>query len=225
MAISGTITFNPTMADCTVNAFGRIQIRADQLTAQHLRDARFEANLLCQSWANRGINLWTVDLESFSTVASTASYTATAGTISVLDVYINDDDQDLILPPVSRSDYASQPDKTVEGRPTMIWVNRQSPTPTLTLWPTPDDVYTVSYYRIRQIDDVALDSTGNPDVILRFTDAFVAGLSHRMARIWRPELEMQRKGDADQAFAEASSNDVEEGITMYITPAVGSYYP
>ena len=225
MAVSGTITFNPTMADCTVNAFGRLLIRADQLTPQHLRDARFEANLLCQTWQQKGVNLWTVELQTLTTVQGTATYTLAAGTISLLDTYITAEGQDMVLPPVSRTDYASQPNKTQQGRPNMMWVNRQSPTPTMTLWPTPDAAYVISYYRLRQLYDVNLDSTGNPDVPLRFTDAFISDLSWRLSRLWRPDLEDKPKHEAMDSWNLASGDDVEEGIQMFISPSIGAYFP
>ena len=53
--------------------------------------------------------------------------------------------------------------------------------------------------------------------------AMVAGLSHRLARIYAPELEAQRKADAKEAWDIAAEQNV-ENVPVKISPAIGRYF-
>lgn len=88
MATSGTFTFAPSAADCVLNAFARLQIRATELTQQHLSDASNEANLLQVEFANRQPNLWTSELYTTTLAASTATVTLPVRIITITAAYI-----------------------------------------------------------------------------------------------------------------------------------------
>ena len=57
MTTSGTTTFAPSGADLVLEAFERLQIRAAEITADHMVSARRSMNLVQVRWANRGTNL------------------------------------------------------------------------------------------------------------------------------------------------------------------------
>lgn len=228
MASSGTYAFAPSVADLVVNCYGRCKIRRDQLTAAHMADARMETNLLLQDWGTKGVNLWTVELETQVLTAGQAAYTLDASTLTVLDAYIStgsDPATDRIIMPVSRSDYAAYPDKETEGVPTVWWLDRQI-VPILTLWQPPDDedTYTLKYYRMRQVQDANLAGGETPNLPNRFLEAFATDLSHRLARIWADaEIEAARKADALEAWYRAAGDDV-ENVPISIIPQTGSYF-
>lgn len=228
MAFSGTYAFAPSVGELVLNAYGRLQLRGPALVAQHWYDARMEGNLLQIEWQNKGVQLWTVDLQSVPLVQGTATYSVPQNTIAILDTYItiNSGGQniDRLILGISRSDYAAQPNKAVQAPPTSWWFDRLI-SPTITLWPVPDNggPYTLNYYRYRLIQDAVVAGGLQPEMPIRWLDAWSAGLSHRLARMHAPALEQLRKTDAMEAWNVASTQDV-ENVPIRVMPAIGGYY-
>src|ERR1700685_2936020 len=107
MSTSGTWNFNPTLGSLFLNAFSRIQVKRTELTAQHLEDAKTEANLLQAEWVNQGLELWLEDTQTINLVPGTATYSVPPTTIMILDLYvIPASGENRILFPFSRTDYA-----------------------------------------------------------------------------------------------------------------------
>lgn len=193
------------------------------MLAEHMADAYSETNYMLSSWSNMAPNLWTVDLVTQTLTASTATYNVDAKTVMILDAYITIDSQDRLIFPISRTEYASFPDKTAEGVPSVYWFDRIL-APTITLWLVPDDsTLTLSYYRCTQNQDANLQSGETPAIPYRFIDAMVAGLAHRLARIYAPQLEQIREQDAIKALAIAQTQDV-ENTALVIVPGTQSYW-
>jgi hypothetical protein len=124
--------------------------------------ARMASNLLLANWANRGVNLWAVDLITVPLVQGQATYSVDSNTVVMLDAYIETVTDgvatDRIILPVSRTEYASYPNKQQQGFPTVFWFDRLI-SPEVTLWPVPDGTQTyLKYYRVRQIQDSNLTS-------------------------------------------------------------------
>lgn len=194
---------------------------------EHLADAAQELNYLQSSWSNRSPpNLWTVELVSVPLIESQTTYSVDASTVMILDAYIEYGDPPFsrILFPMSRTEYASQPNKDSEGVPSNFWFDRLL-SPTITLWLVPDAsaTYTLKYYRCTQNQDANLPSGQTPAVPYRFFDAMIADLAYRLARIYAPELEDKRKVDAMDAWNLAASADT-ENVNLYLTPSLFSYY-
>ena len=84
MATSGSVDFNPDIAEITEEAFERCGL--ELRTGYDVRTARRSLNFLFADWANRGLNLWTIE-QITQTVAqlSTSSAIATypIGTITM----------------------------------------------------------------------------------------------------------------------------------------------
>lgn len=224
MTTSGTFAFNPSLGDLTLNAFSRIGIRPTALQQEHMFTARMEANLLQSEWANKGPNLWAVDLQSFVCSPTVAAYNLPQSTIGVLDVYMTANGTDNQMMPISRSDYASYSNKLQAGPPNVYWVNRQI-VPVMTLYPVPDAVttYTIKYYRMRMIQDEAMRGGTAPELPFRWLDALTAGLAHRLARHFAQPLEATRKQDAMDAYDSAAGEDTEDA-NLYVTPGLAAYY-
>lgn len=226
---SGTYNFAPSLGEVVLNAFARIGIRRTEILQTHLADARMEANLLLARLADSQPNLWTVDLQALPLLQGSATYTVPAETAMILDVYIRygSPSTDRSMSPISRSEYSTYPNKTQQAFPTVFWFDRLI-SPTITLWPVPDGngPYTLYYYRVRQIQDADYsDGTNALDVEIPYLwlDAFCSGLAARLARIYAPQIEAQRKADADEAWRIASKQD-QENVGIMISPGLSSYY-
>ena len=189
-----------------------------------------EANLLLNEFAvQNGPNLWKVDLQSINLVQGTTTYSIPSTTIAILDVYRETTDgsgntTDIVLYPISRSEYSAIPDKQEQAPPTYFWFDRLI-NPTITLWPVPDGggPYVLKYYRINQVQDANVQGGQTLDIPYRFLDAFISGLAARLARIYAPSLLMEAKAEATRTWALASQQD-QEFVPIFISPALGPYY-
>lgn len=227
MTSSGTFDFSLSNASISIAAYSRLKIRRTALIAEHMQDAYTEFNLMLSKFSNLQVNLWTVDLVSVPLIQGTATYDVDPSTIQILDAYISQDastESDRLIFPVSRTEYASYPNKTVQGTPSVFWYDRLI-SPTITLWQVPDasSTYTLNYYRCVQVQDANLASGETPNVPYRWLDCMVAELAHRLSRIWATELEAARKADADEAWKIAATNDV-ENVDLVLAPQLGTYY-
>lgn len=224
MTTTGTYAFNPTLGEIVLNAYARIGVRRTSILANHLADAKTEANLLQAEWNNKQVNLWTVDLVSTVLVAGTASYDVGDETVMILDAYITVNGIDYVISPISRTEYSAIPDKTQQGRPTQFWFDRLENS-TLYLWMVPDSnaTYTLNYYRCKLIQDASLTNGTNLQITQLWLDAFAAGLAFRLARIYAPQLRDQLKLDYQEAWDIAASQNV-ENTPLYLTPGLEGYF-
>jgi hypothetical protein len=89
-------------------------------------------NILTIEWANRGINLWTVEQGQIVMNTQQALYALPIDTIDILDASTrtNNGSQsnqiDINLSRISEPVYMAIPNKNTTGRPVQMWINRQS---------------------------------------------------------------------------------------------------
>lgn len=229
MTTTGTYNFNPAASNLTLQAFARIGIRRTEITAQHMSDADSEANLLQVEISNKQPNAWSQSLYTVPLVAGTATYDLPARLVAIRDVYLNVANSgvsnDRIIFPLSTFEYDAQPNKTIQAVPTSYWFNRLS-SPTITMWPVPDDnaTYILKIRMLSQVQDASLANGANLDLPFRFLDVFVAGLAHRLSRIYARDQEVLRKADYLDAWANAAAQDTDDNVPMYVTPNFGGYY-
>lgn len=229
MASSGTYAFSLSLGESVIAAFERVNVRAPSLRQEHMATARREINLLFAELSNRQVNLWKVEQISLDLTDGTATYDIPGRVVMILDAYISlndgDDDQtDLYVTPISRTQYASYASKSTEGQPTVFWFDRQIE-PTVTFYPVPDGngPYVFNYYACVQMQDAAINGGQTPDIPYLWYDVLVAGLAHRLSRVYAPPLEEQRKKDYDAAWNYAATQNV-ENTPVTITPSLSSYY-
>ena len=86
MATSGTNTFDLDVDQLIEEAFERCGINSR--SGYDLKSARRSLNIMLAEWANRGINLWTVELRTQTLTASTTSYTLDTDLVDVLEAVI-----------------------------------------------------------------------------------------------------------------------------------------
>jgi hypothetical protein len=206
MATSGTTTFNMDLTELVEEAFERAG--AEMRTGYDLRTARRSLNLMFADWANRGINMWTIEQGAISLVAGTGTYNLPSDTVDLLEFVIRTNagatatQSDLTMSRISVSTYSAIPSKLSQGRPIQVWIDRQAPTPTVNLWPVPDGVqpYQFVYWRLKRIDDAG-NGVNTMDVPFRFLPCMVAGLSYYLAL--KVPNGMERLGLLKQQYDEA----------------------
>ena len=209
MATSGTKTFQLTIADTIEEAYelAGIELR----TGYDAETARRSLNIMFADWANRGINLWTIEQVTTSLTSGTNSYTLNSYDIDIISAVIRQVDgsttTDLQLTRIGRSEYLNIPDKSSTGRPTQFFVDRQT-TPVVKLWPTPDNVATYSLVAntIQRIDDVTA-SAQDPEVPSRFIPCMASGLAYYIALKKNPERVGLLKQQYEQDFQLAANED------------------
>lgn len=230
MTASGQYLFGPSIGQCVLSAYERIQVRAPSLRQEHMVTARMESNLQMVHFSNLQPNLWKVELISVPMVSGTAIYSIPSRIVMILDAWITVDQgqssaSDLYITPVSRTEYASFSNKSTPGRPTCFWFERTIPVQTVTMWPVPNisGLYTLNYYACSQVQDTNLAGGETPDIPFLWLDAYVAGMAHRFARVYKPELEAVRKADAKEAWDIAASQGT-ENVSVTFSPTISSYY-
>ena len=125
---TGTTGFNLNLNDLVEEAFERCG--QELRTGYELRTARRSLNLLTIEWANRGLNLWTVEPGQIQMNQGQIMYALPTDTIDLLDMVTRtgtgSNQQDININRISESTYITIPNKNATGRPIQVWINRQS---------------------------------------------------------------------------------------------------
>lgn len=129
MTTSTTTAFNLNLNDLVEEAFERCGL--ELRTGYDFRTARRSLNLLTVEWANRGINLWTVEQGQITMNTGQATYALPNDTIDLLDQTIRQNNgttnqTDINISRISEPTYMTIPNKLTQGRPIQVWINRQS---------------------------------------------------------------------------------------------------
>lgn len=227
MTTSSTYLFNPGLGEITLYAFNLCGIRNTALLQEHMESARMASNMMLGRWSSQGVNLWTVDLQTIPLKQGCSTYKIPANTVVMLDTYVvqNNGSQniDRLILPISRTEYASYPNKSQQGFPTTYWFDRLL-APTVTVWPVPDgNECALRYYRVRQIQDADMVDGATVEIPYYFLEAFAYGLAQRLAMIWAPDKLQMLKPLADESYAIAAAQNVETA-QQYISPVVAGYF-
>jgi hypothetical protein len=132
MTTSGTTAFNLDLNDLLEEAFERAG--KELRTGYDFRTARRSLNLLTIEWANRGINLWTIEQGQIiiNQNAGQITYPLPVDTIDLLDQVIRtgtgQNQVDINISRISESTYSTIPTKNAYGRPIQVWIDRQGGT-------------------------------------------------------------------------------------------------
>lgn len=222
--------FSPDLNEIFEEAFERA---GEELrTGYHFRTARRSLNYLLGEWANRGVNLWTLEEGQIPLIAGQAEYVIPPGddsTVDLLEHFIRTgsgalNQTDLTISRISVSTYSSIPNKISRGRPIQVLVKRIMPAPTITVWPVPDrgtsqnPYYYFRYFRLRRMYDAG-DGVNTADIPFRFNEALVAGLAYKIA-LKLPNADPTRvqglKAMYDEAWDLASQEDREKAPVRFV---------
>jgi len=238
MTTSGITSFNLDLSNICEEAFERCG--AELRTGYDIRTARRSLNLLTVEWANRGINLWTIEEGEIPLVLNQVSYNLPVDTIDLLEhvtrVGTGSSQQDLSITRISVSTYATIPNKNSTGRPIQLWVNRQSgatypiggrpegtdPTtgvdhPQIYVYPAPDqsDYYTFVYWRLRRIQDAG-NGINTQDIPFRFLTCLIAGLAYYLAVKIAPDRIQSLKDQYEEQWKFAAEEDRDKSPVRFV---------
>ena len=219
-----TASFDLTIDDIAEEAYERcgLQVRS----GYDLQTARRSLNLLLAEWANRGLNLWTIQLQEKTIAANTTSLTGTSlfgsnaddsqQIVDITDVVIRDNSNtDFSASSISRSTYLNYAVKTTSGRPSQYYFERTI-NPTLFLYPAADTTYTLRYYALVRMFDAG-DYTNNTQIPFRFLPCMTAGLAYYISMKKSPDRIQLLKQIYEDEFQRAADQDGER-TSLFLTP-------
>jgi hypothetical protein len=236
---TNTTAFNPDLNDIFEEAFERCGL--ELRTGYDFRTARRSLNFLIMEWANRGINLWTIEQGQIPLVQGQVTYDLPIDTVDLLEHVIRtnpgqiSNQTDINISRISVSTYSTIPNKLTQGRPIQVWVNRQSGQttdllgatpayPQINVWPSPDQgtalnpFYIFYYWRLKRIYDAGT-GTNVIDIPFRFQNCLVAGLAYMLA-VKKDNVSLDRlnvlKAQYDEAWELAAGEDREKAADRLV---------
>ena len=228
MTTSGTTTFDLPFTDAIEEAFERAG--HESRSGYDMRTARRSINLLFADWANRGVNLWTIEERTQALTESDGEYTLGTDVVDVIEQVVklvgSSPEARYNMTRVSITTHATRTNPTTTGRPTEVWYDRAQAAPVAHIWPLPDATgsYTLYYWVLRRLDDAGV-YTNTADVPFRFLPAFISGLAFMIAEKKRqddPNLIARLEERYDKDWARAAEEDREKA-TLSIVPRSSSY--
>ena len=219
MAVSGSVNFELDVAEYVEEAFERCGLEVK--TGYDLVTARRSLNIMLAEWANRGLNQWTITQRTQALTSGTRTYTLSADVIDILSAVVTRSSTDFSLTRVSRDDDLNIPNKATTGRPTQFFLDRQV-TPSLRLWPTPENSTDVVVYNaLTRIDD-ADTAINTLDVPFRFSPCLAAGLAYYLSIKRAPNRTQMLKAMYEEEFERAMGEDRDRS-SFTVTPQLNFY--
>ena len=242
MTTSGTSSFNLDLSEIIEEAFERCG--SELRSGYDHRTARRSLNLLFADWANRGINMWTIEQGTINLVQGQNTYNLPVDTVDLIEHQIRTGagnqytQADLTITRISVDTYTTIPNKLSQGRPIQVWIQRMSGAkypaglgpngtdsttnidyPKITVWPTPDgsQPYQFVYWRLRRIQDAG-NGVNTFDVPFRMIPCLAAGLAYYMA-LKIPGAEQRLpvlKQQYDEAWEMAATEDREKAAQRFV---------
>jgi len=227
MATSGTYIFNPDLAELVDEALERARIDPANITARHILSARRSMRFMLTDWATKDYHDFRIRTDTLTLVQGQATYVA--GTdfdldvggvniVDIIDVVLRRDGVDTPVVFMSRDEYLNIPEKTIEGRPDRVFIDKQRDGIEMTLWTVPENsTDELIFSAVRKFED-SITASDTADIHDYMYDAFAYGLAFRLAEKFAPpELEQALYGKAQISFNDAQ-NAVRERGDVRIVP-------
>ena len=219
MTVSGSTDFELDVADYIEEAFERCGLEVR--TGYDLKTAKRSLNLMFADWANRGLNQWTIEQRTFTVTANDGDYTLGTDVIDILSLVVRRSGTDYALDRVSRDEFLNIPTKTTQGRPTQFFVDRQI-TPSLKVWPLPDNsTDEIIYNALTRLDDADI-YTNTLGVPFRFYPALAAGLAYYMSIKRAPDRMQMLKAIYEEEINRAMDED-RDRASFRVAPDLRNY--
>ena len=132
--------------------------------------------------------------------------------------------QDRVMYGVSRTEYASFPNKNHQSPPTVYWADRVVPIQ-LNLYPAPDGngPYQLFYYCIVQDQDQALAGDLPTGLPYRMFSPFADALAAKLSLTYKPEAFDMLDKVAERSYTRARAQE-NESVPIYVQPDLTRYY-
>jgi hypothetical protein len=130
MTTTGSALFNLDFTEIAEEAWERAG--REMRSGYDLRTARRSMNLMTIEWANRGLNMWTIEQGALTLTQGLNTYALPLDTIDLLEHVIRTEanstsnQADLTITRISVSTYATIPNKLTQARPIQVWIQRLS---------------------------------------------------------------------------------------------------
>jgi hypothetical protein len=220
MTTSGVADFDLQFDDMIAEAYERCGIEVRD--GYDMKTALRSLNLMFAEWANRGLNLWTIEQRSLPLIAGTYEYNLPADTVNALSAVIRTNaglstQQDITIDRISRAEWLHVPNKNTQSRPAQYYVQRSVPT-TVYFYPAPDNTqqWTFVYYAIRRIENAGT-YTNTADIVFRFLPALTAGLAFHLSVKKAPDRMQMLKALYEEEFARAATED-RDTASVFLVP-------
>ena len=212
MATSGTKTSTLFVDEIIDEALSRIG--SEPTTGKEASSARRTLNIMMREWANRGIQLWTIDETTQTLTEGTANYTLDSFTLDILEAVISRTESstrtDFQMDRVNREDFLNIPVKTTKGRPSQFFLDMQRSSPVVYFYPTPDNSTDVfRYSRRNRIEDITA-STETIDIPDSYLPCAVSGLALYMSQK-RPQIDINRRQELKLQYEEEFKRAIDDG--------------
>ena len=219
MTVSGTKLFELDVTEYIEEAFERCGLEVR--TGYDMKSAKRSLNIMLAEWANRGLSQWTIQQVSVTVTQGTAAYSLGADTIDILSAVVQRDGVDYGISRVSRDDFLNIPDKTSQSRISQFYVDRQI-TPSLKVWPTPDNSTDVIIYnRLVRLDDAGA-AANTLEIPFRFYPALSAGLAYYISLKRAPQRTQILKAVYEEELERAMAED-RDRASFQVAPSLEYY--
>ncbi len=226
MTLSATTQFGIATEQQTLidEAYERIGREASELSANDVQSAIRSLSFVFSEWANRGVNLWKVSLQTQALTQGLDTFALNSNVVDVLQIYKRQTqggvNTDTMLSPISRAEYAAIPNKQQQSAngPNQFYFDRVT-TPNLFIWQVPaDSTFTLGMYVMLMQDDPG-SPTNTLDAPQRWFDAMASALAARLSEKWAPDRYDRLMSAAARAFDFSAAED-SENVPLRITPDV-----
>jgi hypothetical protein len=130
-------------------------------------------------------------------------------TLNIRQIYFNNNVFDFNISNVSRYEYGTYPNKNIQSRPNVYYLDRQLQ-PVLYIWPTPAPQYNcLAYSYKKMMQDVTL-LTDTIEIPAKMYPALIWGLSYFLALKFNPQMTDMMEAKYERSFAEATKEDTED---------------
>lgn len=129
-------------------------------------------------------------------------------TLSLIELYFNNNVYDMPISEVSREEYFTYPNKQLQGRPSIYYINRLI-VPVLYIWPVPSSYYTCMQVSYKEMIQDAGNYTNTLQIPARFYPALVNGLSWKLAIKFNPQSAQMFQAEYEKSFNIATIEDSE----------------
>jgi hypothetical protein len=175
MATSGVASFAPSFDDILQDAVA--MIGGGPVLADELISAKRGLDYLLTSIQNQNVLLHKIETTVIPVSISVTSLTFGPDISDVLVASIRTSSTDIVIERDGYERWAEIPTKSQTGRPTRYWWDRRRDSNTMSLWPVPDQTYTVVLTIQKNAEDT-LRAFDNIDVPRRFLPAVTYGLAY-----------------------------------------------
>lgn len=223
MATSGTYIYNPDLAELMDEAMERARIDPAKITSRHILSGRRSMRFMLTDWATKDFHDWRINRESFTVTQSQSAYVAgtdfdtNTAALDIVNLVLRRNGVDTPIEFMSRDELLNIPEKTTEGRPDRVFIDKGRDGITMTFWPVPenstDQIHFDAVLKFEDSDTAA----DNADIPYHMYDAFCYGLAFRLAEKFSPpELEASLYVKAENAFKTGSDASRERGSVRIV---------